>query len=128
MNERASMKNGKGLVTCVVAVVLSACASAPSAPMQLETTEHGVSTVIKANLERTADWTARAFRDLGIRLQEVDADSDAREYVGIYKQLKVRAALKRSPGGGTMVEVSARDGSVAEKVYAQKVIEKIVRH
>jgi len=125
------MRNRKGLPTCVsaaVAVVLSACASAPPAPMQLETTEHGVSTVIKANLERTADWTARAFRDLGIRLQEVDADADAREYVGIYKQLKVRAALKRSPEGGTRVEVSARDGSVAEKVYAQKVIEKIVRH
>ena len=115
-------------VSAFLALVLSGCASAPARPMQLETTDQGVATVVSANLERTADWTARAFRDLGIKLQEVDSDADAREYVGIYKQLKVRAALRRSPQGGTKVEVIARAGSTPEKVYAQKVIERIVRH
>jgi hypothetical protein len=115
-------------VSALLAIVLSGCASAPAGPLQLETTDQGVATVVSANLERTADWTARAFRDLGIKLQEMDADADAREYVGIYKQLKVRAALRRSPQGGTKVEVIARDGSTPEKIYAQKVIERIVRH
>ena len=79
-------------VSAFLASVVSGCASAPAGPMQIETTDQGVATVVSANLERTADWTARAFRDLGIKLQEMDADADAREYVGIYKQLKVRAA------------------------------------
>jgi hypothetical protein len=115
-------------VSAALALVLSGCASAPPTPLQFETTEQGLATTVSANLERTADWTARAFRELGIRLQEMDADADAREYVGIYKQLRVKAALKRS-AGGTKIEVTARDnGSVPEKVYAQKVIERIVRY
>ena len=115
-------------VSAALALVLSGCASAPPAPVQFESTEQGFATTVSANLERTADWTARAFRDLGIRLQEMDADADAREYVGMYKQMRVRAALKRS-ASGTKIEVIAREnGSALEKVYAQKVIERIVRH
>jgi hypothetical protein len=127
MNHRSDIVTRAGIV--LLALISSSCASAPSIPVQVEPTEQGVATVVSASLERTADRTTRAFRELGIQLQEVDADGDARQYSGIYKQLNVRAVLKRSPDGGTKVEVIARDdGSVPEKTYAQKVIERIARH
>ena len=127
MNYRSVLATHAGIV--LLTVLASGCASAPAAPVQVEPTAQGVASVVSASLERTAEWTTRAFRELGIKLQEVDADGDARQYLGIYKQLKVRAALKRSPDGGTKVEVIARDdGSVPEKTYAQKVIERIVRN
>jgi hypothetical protein len=127
MKYRSVMVTRAGVV--LLAVWASGCASAPATPVKVEPTDQGVASVVSASLERTAEWTTRAFRDLGIQLQEVDADGDARQYFGIYKQLKVRAALKRSADGGTKVEVIAReDGSVPEKTYAQKVIERIVRN
>jgi hypothetical protein len=127
MNYRSDTVTRAAIV--LLAIISSGCASAPSTPVQVEPTEQGVATVISASLERTADRTTRAFRELGIQLQEVDADGDARQYSGIYKQLNVRAVLKRSPDGGTKIEVIARDdGSVPEKTYAQKVIERIARH
>jgi hypothetical protein len=110
--------------------VLAGCAATPALPssVMLSSKDEANATVLAASLEQTSKWTAEAFRELGIRLQEFEADADCREYFGIRKDTSIRATLNREADGQTRVEVVAEHKDAASALaYAQKVLERIAR-
>ena len=124
---------GRWLRVVLAALITSAVGSCASSRVEtaapIETTDRGVVTVVRAPLERTAEWTTRAFQDLGIRLNGLESDPDAREYQGTREDLNVRAALRREPPDRTRIEVTARNGEeTLDQAYARKILARIARN
>jgi hypothetical protein len=124
---------GKWWRSAQTGFAISACVGCASTPMKtatpVDSTDRGVVTVVFAPLEQTAEWTTRAFQDLGIRLAGVESDLGAREYEGTRADLSVRAALTSEPPDRTRIEITARNGDAAfDPTYARRVLQRIVRH